>query len=189
MQAPQGAGWRSGRQPETRLAENLAATRRAYVRPPGRLRNDGLRRQRGLPALLARPPRSHVRDDRARPGPGAGTPRGFARGGFYPVTAPRQLKVHKAARFLCKLEQVDAEKRLEFHLLRNVVGEFSDLGVNHGPYDRGKFKDRVREIGSSTGIFLIWSETYCHTLTEAWAAGVPALPSRELEQWYLGAEV
>jgi hypothetical protein len=177
VQAPQGAGWRSGRQPETRLAENLAAIRRAYVRPRGRLRDDRLRHQRGLPALLARPPRSHVRDDRARPGPGAGTPRGSARSGFYLDTPFRQLKVHKAARFLCKLEQVDAEKRLEF-LLMNVVREFSDLGVNHGPYDRGKFKDRVQEVRISTGIFLIWSETYCHTLTEAWAAGVPALPPK-----------
>jgi hypothetical protein len=97
--------------------------------------------------------------------------------------------VHKGARFLRKLEQVDAEKRLEFHFLGNVVGECRDLGVNHGPYERGKFNDRVREIGPSfIGIFSVCPETYCHTLKEAWAAGVPVLASRDPEQRYLGAE-
>ncbi len=91
---------------------------------------------------------------------------------------PGNIEVHKGAEFLRKLKQLDAEKRLEFHFLGHVIGEFRDLGVNHGPYERGEFNSRVREIGPSfIGIFSIWPETYCHTLTEAWAAGVPVLVS------------
>ncbi|MBA3472887.1 MAG: glycosyltransferase [Rubrobacter sp.] len=91
---------------------------------------------------------------------------------------PGNIEAHKGAEFLRELQRIDAENRIEFHFLGNVVPRFQDLGVMHGPYERGEFNDRVREIGPSfIGIFSIWPETYCHTLTEAWATGVPVLVS------------
>ena len=94
------------------------------------------------------------------------------------ILIPGNIEIHKGAEFLRRLKQVDAERRLEFHFLGNVIAKFRDLGVLHGPYEREEFNDRVREIRPSfIGIFSIWPETYCHTLTEAWAAGVPVLVS------------
>jgi glycosyltransferase involved in cell wall biosynthesis len=91
---------------------------------------------------------------------------------------PGNIEVHKGARFLQGLKEADTEERLEFHFLGNVVEGFRNLGVMHGFYQREEFKDRVREIRPSfVGIFSIWPEIYCHTLTEAWAAGVPVLAS------------
>jgi GT2 family glycosyltransferase/glycosyltransferase involved in cell wall biosynthesis len=94
------------------------------------------------------------------------------------ILIPGNLEVHKGAKFLRDLKQMDAEERLELHFLGNVADDYRDLGVVHGPYKREEFNGRVGEIGPSfIGIFSIWPETYCHTLTEAWAAGVPVLIS------------
>jgi glycosyltransferase involved in cell wall biosynthesis len=91
---------------------------------------------------------------------------------------PGNVDVHKGARFIRGLKEVDEEGRIELHFLGNVEGSYRDLGVFHGVYERGEFNERVREISPSfIGIFSIWPETYCHTLTEAWAAGVPVLAS------------
>jgi glycosyltransferase involved in cell wall biosynthesis len=98
--------------------------------------------------------------------------------GLIRVLIPGNIEAHKGAEFLRELRRIDVENRLEFHFLGNVVPRYQDLGVMHGSYERGEFNDRVREIAPSfIGIFSIWPETYCHTLTEAWAAGVPVLVS------------
>ena len=59
------------------------------------------------------------------------------------------------------------------------IGGHDDLekiGVNHGVYKRSEFSDIVHRIKPHfIGIFSIWPETYCHTLTEGWASGVPIL--------------
>ena len=94
------------------------------------------------------------------------------------ILIPGNINNHKGAGFIRALKQVDVQQRLEFHFLGRVAAEFRDLGVNHGLYDREEFNDRVAEISPAfTGIFSIWPETYCHTLTESWAAGVPVLAS------------
>jgi glycosyltransferase involved in cell wall biosynthesis len=94
------------------------------------------------------------------------------------VLIPGNINVHKGAAFIHELKQQDQEGRLEFHFLGKLAPEFQSLGVSHGTYARGEFADRVREISPSfIGIFSIWPETYCHTLTEAWAVGVPVLAS------------
>ncbi len=92
------------------------------------------------------------------------------------ILLPGNINVHKGGEFIRELKKLDHEERLEFHFLGNVTGGFEDLGVMHGPYERGEFNDRVGKIYPSfIGVFSIWPETYCHTLTEAWAAGVPVL--------------
>ncbi len=95
------------------------------------------------------------------------------------LVVPGNMEVHKGVEFLRELKRLDTEEKLELHFVGHVVENYRDLGVLHGPYEREKFNERVREVGPSfIGVFSIWPETYCHTLTEAWAAGVPVLASR-----------
>lgn len=99
-------------------------------------------------------------------------------GGPIKILVPGNINVHKGARFLRELKNLDVEGHLELHFLGKVAGGFEDLGIMHGAYERDEFNIRVSEIRPSfIGIFSIWPETYCHTLTEAWAVGVPVLAS------------
>src|SRR5690606_30132878 len=77
------------------------------------------------------------------------------------------------------LKKIDKENRLEFHFMGNLARGLDKYGINHGPYQRDDFASKVREIRPSfIGIFSIWPETYCHTLSEAWNTGVPILTTR-----------
>ncbi len=94
------------------------------------------------------------------------------------VLIPGNVDFHKGAGFIRTLKHADRENRIELHFLGDAPEDLRDLGVFHGGYERNEFNDRVREIAPSfMGIFSIWPETYCHTLTEAWAAGVPVFAS------------
>ena len=54
-----------------------------------------------------------------------------------------------------------------------------DYGIFHGGYERENFCEVVNSIKPSfIGIFSIWPETYCHTLSEAWSCGVPVLTTK-----------
>jgi glycosyltransferase involved in cell wall biosynthesis len=66
---------------------------------------------------------------------------------------------------------------VEFHLLGTTDdGLNSDDVVMHGSYKRDEFVDAVLGIKPAMGLLpSLWPETYCHVLTEMWAAGVPVL--------------
>jgi len=65
---------------------------------------------------------------------------------------------------------------VEFHLLGAVSRDLAGVGVQHGKYDRASFASFVEKMRPSVGMILsIWPETYCHTLTEMWACGIPVL--------------
>jgi GT2 family glycosyltransferase/glycosyltransferase involved in cell wall biosynthesis len=99
-------------------------------------------------------------------------------GGWVRVLVPGNLGVNKGANLIARLVEIDRGRRLEFHFLGATPPGFERYGVVHGTYERGEFDRRVAEIAPSfMGIFSIWPETYSHTLTEAWAAGVPVLAS------------
>jgi GT2 family glycosyltransferase/glycosyltransferase involved in cell wall biosynthesis len=92
------------------------------------------------------------------------------------VVIPGAFDVHKGAPFIKRLLELDTAGRLEFHFLGKVPDEFRHLGVMHGPYDRGQFGRKLQQVRPAfVGILSIWAETYSHTLSEAWAAGVPVL--------------
>jgi O-antigen biosynthesis protein len=92
------------------------------------------------------------------------------------VVIPGAFDVHKGAPFIQRLVELDTAGRLELHFLGSVPEEFRHLGVIHGPYERRQFARKMHEIRPAfVGIFSIWAETYSHTLSEAWAAGVPVL--------------
>ena len=74
-----------------------------------------------------------------------------------------------------------AGQPIEFHMLGNTnlpfrAGKYGC--VSHGEYRRGELPQKLSGIKPSVAIIpSIWPETYCHTLTEAWRAGIPVLGS------------
>lgn len=64
---------------------------------------------------------------------------------------------------------------VEFHFLGETQRELSSLGIQHGSYSRDDFPQRVRDICPDIAVIAsVWEETFCHTLDECWAAGLPA---------------
>lgn len=110
---------------------------------------------RDFPAF--REPTAHPMDDKVR------------------IVVPGNISAAKGGRIMQRLKELDVEGRLEFHVFGNVSREFdSSKIILHGPYDREDAVERFRSIDPHFGMILsIWPETYCHTLTEMWAAGIP----------------
>lgn len=94
------------------------------------------------------------------------------------ILCPGNLGVSKGARLVRAVKALDREQRLEFHFLGDIHHELRDVGHVHGRYERGDFHRRVAEIRPHfVGLFSIWPETFSHTLTEAWASGIPVVAS------------
>jgi GT2 family glycosyltransferase/glycosyltransferase involved in cell wall biosynthesis len=87
------------------------------------------------------------------------------------------FEFHKGSQYLARLKELDTDGMLDFHLLGpKPPDEVAALGTHHGPYERDEFATRAAEVRPSIiGIFSVCPETYCHVLTEAWAAGIPAV--------------
>jgi GT2 family glycosyltransferase/glycosyltransferase involved in cell wall biosynthesis len=81
----------------------------------------------------------------------------------------------KGALLVNQLADLDGGKRVEFH----VVGDSGRLSakpglVLHGRYERENLLSIMQDICPECGVvFSLWPETYCHTLTEMWAMGLP----------------
>ncbi|MGM1054155.1 MAG: glycosyltransferase [Pseudomonadota bacterium] len=94
------------------------------------------------------------------------------------VIVPGNISYAKGADLIINLAKRLAG-RVEFHILgRLTEGDLVDGIFEHGEYVREEFSFRVKEIRPHLGAVLsIWPETYCHTLTELWAAGIPVVGS------------
>lgn len=93
---------------------------------------------------------------------------------------PGNINEAKGASTIVELTQLDQNGDFEFHVLGNCIAKLHNTRrvIKHGPYTRDEFSDRVAAIGPSVSLILsAWPETFCHTLTESWAAGVPVLGS------------
>jgi GT2 family glycosyltransferase/glycosyltransferase involved in cell wall biosynthesis len=90
------------------------------------------------------------------------------------------VEVHKGAGLVADLQRLDRERQaLEFHLLGNLTDEVTLDVVDHGTYRREELAQRLAEIRpAAVALLTIWPETYSHTLTEAWSAGIPVVASR-----------
>ncbi len=93
-----------------------------------------------------------------------------------------QLTSAKGADVLRRLCELNREAGSPFELEFLGTGgdlEFEQLGVRwHGDYRRDELPARLAAIRPSlTLIPSQWPETYCHVLTESWAAGIPVLAS------------
>lgn len=86
------------------------------------------------------------------------------------------LNVMKGSKLIKKIKKEDKNDLLEFHFLGNCEKDINKYGIVHGTFERDEFYKKVFEIRPSfIGIFSIWPETFCHTLTEAWSCGIPVL--------------
>lgn len=94
------------------------------------------------------------------------------------VLVPGAITVAKGGLFLHELS-VATQSLAEFHILGKLAREIPSMPANvyiHGEYDRSDFVEKANIIDADIGaIFSIWPETYCHTLTELFAAGLPVL--------------
>ncbi|WHX48665.1 glycosyltransferase [Paenibacillus woosongensis] len=95
------------------------------------------------------------------------------------ILLPGNIDNHKGSEFIKALKEQDVNNILEFHFLGKINNDLATYGVNHGVYKRDEFYSIVHQIKPSfVGIFSIWPETYCHTLSEAWICGIPVLATR-----------
>lgn len=90
------------------------------------------------------------------------------------VLIPGNISVTKGALLIKQMAELDKDARFEFHILGDAAPEIQNIGIHHGKYERTTFADKVQTIAPHVGIvFSIIPETYCHTLTEMWACGIP----------------
>jgi glycosyltransferase involved in cell wall biosynthesis len=91
---------------------------------------------------------------------------------------PGNISKAKGGEIISELGRKAVEAGIELHILGAVARDVDvTAGVTcHGVYERHQFAERVRAIKPHIGgVFSIWPETYCHTLTELWACGVPVV--------------
>ena len=99
------------------------------------------------------------------------------------VVAFGALNYSKGTQLLETLFKTNAQSGgdVEFHLLGGMSNSFrTDFPhvICHGAYERETLPRQLRQIEASYALICsIWPETYCHTLTEAWMAGLPVLAS------------
>jgi GT2 family glycosyltransferase/tetratricopeptide (TPR) repeat protein len=96
------------------------------------------------------------------------------------VLIPGNINYAKGSDLINRIHDADIEGRIEFHVLGSAVSSLKgERIIRHGSYHRDDFANRAMAIKPHIGgIFSIWPETYCHTLTELWSVGLPvaALP-------------
>jgi glycosyltransferase involved in cell wall biosynthesis len=93
------------------------------------------------------------------------------------ILVPGNISGPKGSKIIEELLALDKGKHLEFHILgkSNMQFNHSQL-IFHGEYKREEFAERSAAINPHVGaVFSIWNETWCHTLTELWSVGVPAI--------------
>lgn len=91
------------------------------------------------------------------------------------IVCPGNINVAKGLEFINKLA-IEYSEFIEIHIVGIVSNEISlsENIVVHGPYERNDIHGIIRKIEPTVGgVFSIWPETWCHTLTELLSCGVP----------------
>lgn len=92
------------------------------------------------------------------------------------ILVPGNISLSKGKELIKAVKALDSNNEIEFHVLGNCDEDLLPYIIDHGKYQRSEFTDKVSHIGAHiAGIFSIWPETYCHTLTESWACGIPVI--------------
>lgn len=93
------------------------------------------------------------------------------------ILIPGNITSSKGVEKIIALKEQDHQNLLELHFLGSVANYANkELGIYHGKYTREDFVEKVKSINPSFSIiFSIWPETFCHTLTESWASGIPII--------------
>jgi GT2 family glycosyltransferase len=92
------------------------------------------------------------------------------------VLLPGNIGLAKGMRLIERARALDTTRQFEFHLLGTCDPALAGCVIDHGRYQRQDFAAKVVEIRPHIAAILsIWPETWCHTLTECWACGLPVL--------------
>lgn len=93
------------------------------------------------------------------------------------ILIPGNINDAKGLSLIEALSALDVDGRLELHILGKVQRAVAGRNIFvHGAYKREDFARHVAEIRPHVGAVLsIWDETWCHTLTELWSVGLPAM--------------
>jgi len=93
------------------------------------------------------------------------------------ILFPGNINFEKGLHVIQELARFDINDRLEFHVVGKIAGEVDCKKIiQHGVYERSNFLAAFKKCKPHIGgVFSIWDETWCHTLTEMWAAGVPVI--------------
>ncbi|MFA0426719.1 glycosyltransferase [Vibrio sp. 10N.222.51.C5] len=92
------------------------------------------------------------------------------------VLLPGNISLSKGKELILKVIELDTQNKIEFHVLGTCDEDLKSHVVFHGGYNREDFQQRVVGISPHiSAVFSIWPETYCHTLTESWASGIPVM--------------
>ena len=93
------------------------------------------------------------------------------------------LNVAKGVDLVIKILRKNFPQKFQLHILGNVSSEYAKPleqagAVLHGKYERDNLHAIIQGIAPCLTIIpSIWPETFCHTLTESWACGIPVLAS------------
>ena len=95
------------------------------------------------------------------------------------ILVPGNISQAKGLDVIHDLLEEDKAGLLEFHVLGAIAaserGDHPRL-IRHGTYQRENFAEKAGPIRPHIGAILsVWDETYCHTLTELWSVGLPAI--------------
>lgn len=86
------------------------------------------------------------------------------------------LNVMKGSELIKNIKKEDKNDLIEFHFLGNCHDGLENYGISHGTFQRDDFSNMVAKIKPSfIGIFSIWPETFCHTITESWSCGISVI--------------
>lgn len=86
---------------------------------------------------------------------------------------------HKGSKIIEEIHKLDNDSNIEFHFLGTIDENLKDVGIYHGTYESEDLKYLIEKIRPSfIGIFSIWPETFCFTLSEAWAYHIPVLSTK-----------
>ncbi|OXY82108.1 hypothetical protein B6S08_00805 [Oceanimonas doudoroffii] len=94
------------------------------------------------------------------------------------LVVPGSLSKAKGGRLIQALAEKMPPESLQIHLLGDLAPGLRMPAhvICHGKYRREEFSRKIAEIRPHLGAVLsIWPETWCHTLTELWACGIPVV--------------
>ncbi|WP_426954928.1 glycosyltransferase [Muricoccus radiodurans] len=97
------------------------------------------------------------------------------------VLVPGNISEAKGGALVAAVAALDGGREIEFHVLGATDRSLAARPglILHGRYTRDDFAAHVAGIRPHVGVILSrWPETYCHTLTECWAAGVPVVATK-----------